>query len=104
MLERGYELVERNYRTRYEEIDRILRKDNTLVFVEGKLRRGSSYGGQFDGGKAQLRMVPKPAGNAGPPSGAQAKGEIYLDSAGEVLVCTAGGSSPAWRKVTTTAV
>ena len=48
LLERGYELVERNYRTRYGELDLILRKDNTLVFVEVKLRRGSGFGGPLE--------------------------------------------------------
>ncbi|CAN5897570.1 YraN family protein [soil metagenome] len=40
----GYELVERNYRTRYGEIDLVLRQKNTLVFVEVKLRTGTGYG------------------------------------------------------------
>lgn len=40
----GYTLVERNYRTRYGEIDLIVRKDDTLVFVEVKLRRGTGFG------------------------------------------------------------
>ncbi|MBA2714278.1 MAG: YraN family protein [Rubrobacteraceae bacterium] len=40
----GYTLVERNYRTRYGEIDLIVRKDGTLVFVEVKLRRGTGFG------------------------------------------------------------
>lgn len=40
----GYELVERNYRTRYGEIDLILRDSEALVFVEVKLRRGTEYG------------------------------------------------------------
>ncbi len=48
LLERGYELVERNYRTRYGELDLILRKDNTLVFVEVKLRRGTGFGGPLE--------------------------------------------------------
>ncbi len=42
--ERGYVLIERNYRTRYGELDLILRKENTLVFAEVKLRRGLSFG------------------------------------------------------------
>ncbi|MDQ4128214.1 MAG: YraN family protein [Actinomycetota bacterium] len=37
-------LLERNYRTRYGELDLILRQDNTLVFVEVKLRRGTGFG------------------------------------------------------------
>lgn len=40
----GYELVERNYRTRYGEIDLILRDGATLVFVEVKFRRGTGHG------------------------------------------------------------
>lgn len=39
-----YSVVERNYRTRYGEIDLILRAEKTLVFVEVKLRRGSGFG------------------------------------------------------------
>jgi putative endonuclease len=37
-------VVERNYRTRYGEIDLISRKEDALVFVEVKLRRGRGYG------------------------------------------------------------
>lgn len=44
LLERGYSLVERNFRTREGEIDLILRNGETLVFVEVKLRRGTGYG------------------------------------------------------------
>jgi putative endonuclease len=40
----GYEPVERNYRTRYGEIDLILRDGGTLVFAEVKLRRGTAFG------------------------------------------------------------
>ena len=40
-LERlGYEIVARNHRTRYGEIDLIAADDDTLVFVEVKSRRG----------------------------------------------------------------
>jgi putative endonuclease len=41
---RGYTLVERNYRTRYGELDLILRHQDILVFVEVKLRRGVGFG------------------------------------------------------------
>ena len=44
LIQHGYKLLERNYRTRRGEIDLIVRKDDTLVFVEVKLRRGSGYG------------------------------------------------------------
>ncbi len=41
---KGYELLERNYRTRRGEIDLILRCDGVLVFVEVKARRGRGFG------------------------------------------------------------
>jgi putative endonuclease len=44
MTRRGYRLVERNYRTRRGEMDLIVRKGATLVFVEVKLRRGTAFG------------------------------------------------------------
>ena len=44
----GYDLVKRNYRTRYGEIDLILRDGETIVFVEVKLRRDTGYGDPLD--------------------------------------------------------
>jgi putative endonuclease len=44
LTRRGYTLVERNYRTRYGELDLILRHHDTLVFVEVKMRRGVGFG------------------------------------------------------------
>src|SRR5919199_5079623 len=44
LTNRGYNLVERNYRTRHGEIDLIVRNEEALVFVEVKLRRGTAYG------------------------------------------------------------
>ncbi len=44
LTRRGYRLVERNYRTRRGEIDLILRKRDTLIFVEVKLRRSLDFG------------------------------------------------------------
>ncbi len=41
---RGFELIERNYRTRQGELDLIVRRNGTLVFVEVKLRRGTGFG------------------------------------------------------------
>jgi len=59
-LERlGYELVARNHRTRWGEIDLIVRDGATLVFVEVKTRAGRRFG---DAAEAvtplkQLRMA-----------------------------------------------
>lgn len=60
----------------------------------------SGYGGQFKGGKAQLRIVPK-ATKGRPTTGAHAKGEIYMDSAGTLFVCTVGGTPGTWRRFAT---
>jgi hypothetical protein len=65
--------------------------------------RGDSangYGGRFAGGKAQLMLAP--GGAVGRPTGDHTKGEIYMDSAGALFVCTADGSPGTWKKVTTT--
>jgi putative endonuclease len=48
LTEKGYELVERNYRTRFGELDLILRHGNTIVFAEVKLRRGTGFGSPLD--------------------------------------------------------
>jgi putative endonuclease len=48
LTEQGYELVERNYRTRFGELDLVVRHQSTLVFVEVKLRRGTGYGNPLD--------------------------------------------------------
>ena len=44
LKEAGYEIVERNYRTRAGEIDLIARKDNLLIFVEVKMRSSEAFG------------------------------------------------------------
>jgi putative endonuclease len=41
---RGFKILEKNYRTRFAEIDLIARDGDTLVFVEVKARRSSSFG------------------------------------------------------------
>ena len=65
-------------------------------------RNNAGYGGQFEGGKAQLKL--KPAGSVDKPtSGAHTRGEIYMDSAGKLFVCTADGTPGTWRRVQTVA-
>ena len=41
---KGYEVAERNYHSRYGEVDLIVRKDNTVAFVEVKTRNSHSLG------------------------------------------------------------
>lgn len=41
----GLKIVERNYRTRYGEIDLIAQDGATLVFVEVRARRSRAFGG-----------------------------------------------------------
>jgi len=40
----GYEILDKNFRTRYGEIDIIARDKKTIVFVEVKTRSGDAYG------------------------------------------------------------
>ena len=58
----------------------------------------SAYGGEFSGGAAQLRLVP--GVTAGPPSGSShLTGELYLDSNGDLYLCTSGGATPHWARL-----
>jgi hypothetical protein len=65
--------------------------------------RGSSfslYGGQFQGGKAPLKL--EPSRTAGKPTtGQHTKGELFMDSGGALFVCTADGTPGTWRRFTT---
>lgn len=42
---RGFRLVAANYRCRQGEIDRVMQRDELLVFVEVRLRRHAGFGG-----------------------------------------------------------
>lgn len=44
LIETGYEILSRNYWTRYSEVDIIAQKDDTVVFIEVKLRKSNTYG------------------------------------------------------------
>ncbi len=45
LRKKGYRIIERNYRTRFGELDIIARDGRTLVFVEVKTRSGHAFGG-----------------------------------------------------------
>ncbi|MGH3145598.1 MAG: hypothetical protein ACRDTR_07325 [Rubrobacter sp.] len=67
-------------------------------------RNGSGYGGQFEGGKAQLFLKPKGGAAGRPTTGSHLKGELYMDSEANLFVCTADGSPGTWKLVRTVAV
>lgn len=48
LQEKGYDILERNWRWRKNEIDLIATKENILVFVEVKSRRDSVFGNPED--------------------------------------------------------
>lgn len=55
----GLELVERNFRTRFGEIDLIMRQGATLVFVEVRFRKNENFGGALAsiGSAKQQRLI-----------------------------------------------
>jgi len=44
LIENGYQIIERNYTSRWGEIDIISQKDNVLIFVEVKTKIGDKFG------------------------------------------------------------
>lgn len=44
LKEKGYVILERNYRYKHSEIDLIVRKDDWVVFVEVKTRSSEAFG------------------------------------------------------------
>ena len=57
LLRRGYDFVERNYRKRRGELDLIVRKEETLVFVEVKLRRSTGFGDPLEAVTARKQAM-----------------------------------------------
>lgn len=55
LQQKGFELVERNYRFERGEIDAVMRDADELVFVEIKARRSSAYGAPEDAVTAAKR-------------------------------------------------
>lgn len=44
LLSNGYNIIEKNYHSKYGEIDIIAKKGEIIVFIEVKLRRNSVFG------------------------------------------------------------
>ncbi len=65
LTRRGFRIVERNYRTRWGELDIVAFDGRTLAFCEVKTRRlGGSRGGPFDAvGPGKQARVRKMAGS-----------------------------------------
>lgn len=42
---RGLKLIERNWRSRFGELDLVLREGDTIVMVEVRMRRSNAFGG-----------------------------------------------------------
>lgn len=89
LVDKGYELVRRNYRTRYGEIDLILRTGDTLVFVEVKARRGRGFGDPLEAvtpaKQGRVRMMAEAFLAEQGPGFAEGFEEIRFDAVG-VLV------------------
>ena len=48
LTHRGLQLLERNYRCRFGEIDLIMAEGHTIVFVEVRYRRNNTFGGSLE--------------------------------------------------------
>lgn len=44
LVKKGFEIIERNYRSKRSEIDLIVKKNGWLVFVEVKMRSSNAFG------------------------------------------------------------
>lgn len=49
LVRKGYKIIERNFRKKYQEIDIIATNNSILVFIEVKTRRSDSFGSPFEG-------------------------------------------------------
>jgi len=41
---KGYKIIEQNYKTKYGEIDLVAKKGNELIFIEVRTKRGEDFG------------------------------------------------------------
>jgi len=48
LIKNGYQIVERNYQTKFGEIDIIAKRKDTIYFVEVKTRTNRNYGRPID--------------------------------------------------------
>jgi putative endonuclease len=59
LKKRGYKIIEKNFRSKFGEIDIVAEEKGCLVFIEVKRRTSGSFGGSFDAidGKKKEHMV-----------------------------------------------
>jgi len=55
---KGYKIVEQNYRSKFAEIDLVVKRGNELVFVEVRTKRGEMFGRPEDtlNGKKMVKL------------------------------------------------
>jgi len=61
LREKGYQIVDKNFRTRFGEIDLIVKKNNVLVFVEVKARTGGQGEPEWQINRGKINRVQKMA-------------------------------------------
>ncbi len=62
LKDKGYKILEQNYRTRYAEIDLVARQKDMLVFVEVRTKVGERFGTPEDTlNRGKLRKVKRNA-------------------------------------------
>lgn len=55
---KGYKIIEQNFKTKYSEIDLVAKKNNELIFVEVRTKRGEFFGTPEDSlNKKKLRKL-----------------------------------------------
>jgi len=59
LLKQGLQLIEKNFRCKYGEIDLIMRDDKALVIVEVRFRKSNQFGGAIESisRKKQSRII-----------------------------------------------
>ncbi len=57
LIENGYEILDRNFSSKFGEIDIVAKKNNTLVFIEVRSRSSNFYGSPEE--SINLRKVKK---------------------------------------------
>ena len=75
LQKKGYKIIERNFRTRFGEIDIVCRDGQTLVFVEVKTKIGHDFG------------EPEEMVNKSKISKVKRMGEVYLQDKGINVGC-----------------